>query len=114
MSAKNTTFAADFDKKLADNEILNRHLSYRARLLQRTLAVLQDKVLKIEKRLPKQSFLFSRKGFKGFKSFKGEISQHLLTFRTAPQVRLELLKLFQPTLFSVYNSPTLYYACRQT
>ena len=43
-----------------------------------------------------QSFLFSRKGFKGFKSFKGEISQHLLTFRTAPQVRLKLLKLFQP------------------
>ena len=48
MSAKNTTFAAVFDKKLADNEILNRHLSYRTRLLQRTLAVLQDKVLKIQ------------------------------------------------------------------
>ncbi len=66
----------------------------------------------------KQSFLFSRKGFKGFKSFKGEISQHLLTFRTAPQVRLKLLKLFQPTLnphgFSVYSSPTWYYACRLT
>lgn len=42
MSAKNTTFAADFDKKLADNEILNRNLSYRTRLLKRTLAVLQD------------------------------------------------------------------------
>ena len=26
----------------------------------------------------------------------GEISQHFLTFRTAPQVRLKLLKLFQP------------------
>ena len=67
----------------------------------------------------KQSFLFSRKGFKGFKSFKGEISQHLLTFRTAPQVRLKLLKLFQPTLnpfcgFSAYNSPTWCYAYRQT
>ena len=48
MSAKNTSFAAVFDKKLADNEILNRHLSYRTRLLQRTLAVLQDKVLKIQ------------------------------------------------------------------
>ena len=46
----------------------------------------------------KQSFLFSRKGFKGFKSFKGEISQYLLTFKTAPQVRLKLLKLFQLTL----------------
>ena len=62
----------------------------------------------------KQSFLFSRKGFKGFKSFKGEISQHLLTFRTAPQVHLKLLKLFQPTLISVCNSPTWCYAYRLT
>ena len=62
----------------------------------------------------KQSFLFSRKGFKGFKSFKGEISQYLLTFRTAASLRLKLLKLFQPTLISVYNSPTWCYAYRQT
>ena len=58
-----------------------------------------------KKRLPKQSFLYSRKGFKGFKSFKGEISQHLLTFRTAPQVRLKLLKLFQPTLLAFIILP---------
>ena len=50
----------------------------------------------------KQSFLFSRKGFKGFKSFKGEISQYLLTFKTAPQVRLKLLKLFQLTLILAF------------
>ena len=52
-----------------------------------------------------QSFLYSRKGFKGFKSFKGEISQHLLTFRTAPQVRLKLLKLFQSTLLAFIVLP---------
>ena len=35
------------------------------------------------------------KSFKSFKGFKGDFSRKLLTLKTAHQVRLKLLKLFQ-------------------